>query len=857
MSNGAVRAPQLAAYVLLAGGLLAFASAPAAAADPEPSARHTATRAGSAIRLDGDLSDAAWSEASVISDFVQREPTEGAPPSHRTEARVLYDDVAIYVGVRAFDSEPDRILAFLTRRDADSASDWIRVLIDSSHDRRTAYEFIVNPAGVKRDSYYFNDNNDDESWDAVWEVAVLRDRDGWCAEFRIPYSQLRFGSGGDPTLGFAIAREVARLEETSTWPLLPRGASGYVSSFGELAGVARPGGGKRLELAPYVLGQVATKPAQPGNPLLQTRDPGGTVGLDLKYAVTQSLAFTGTVNPDFGQVEADPAEVNLSAFETFFDERRPFFVEGSGTYQFECDDCSIFYSRRIGRPPRGAPDARGGYVVYPGQSTILGAGKLTGRMGQFSVGTLTAVTQEEEARLAFGDIRWRETVEPQTFYTVSRVRREFSDQSSVGLILTSANRGRIDSLSFLPDSALTSGIDHDWRLGQRWNLTGTWAGSHVAGSVAAIAGLQQNNVHSYQRPDADHVDFDPTADSMAGHAGSLAFGKIAGDKVRGNVMVSYKTPGFEVNEVGFQRRADEMKQRAWVQRRFMDPGKYVRTKIINFNQWSNHNFAGDRIELGGNFNTHWTFTNRWSTGGGINGNAQTFDDRLTRGGPGAYRNPNINGWFYFNTDDSRVVSFHWDSNFFVDRPSGSSGAFRSHNFYLGPRVQFRPMSALSGEVGIGQSRGNDDAQWVTNLTDAQGIHYVLGRLDQTTTKVTMRLSYTLTPTLSLQLYGQPFSSAGHYENYKELVNGRADRYADRYAPYDYRGNADFTVLSFRTTNVLRWEFKPGSTMFAVWQQGREGFRPNSAFRFGSNYGDIFDTPSSNTFLVKLSYWLNP
>ncbi len=358
MSNGAVRAPQLAAYVLLAGGLLAFASAPAAAADPEPSARHTATRAGSAIRLDGDLSDAAWGEASVISDFIQREPTEGAPPTHRTEARVLFDDVAIYVGVRAFDSEPDRILAFLTRRDADSASDWIRVLIDSSHDRRTAYEFVVNPAGVKRDSYYFNDNNDDESWDAVWEVAVLRDRDGWCAEFRIPYSQLRFGSGGDPTLGFAIAREVARLEETSTWPLLPRGASGYVSSFGELAGVARPAGGKRLELAPYVLGQIATKPAQPGNPLLQnTADPGGTVGLDLKYAVTQSLAFTGTVNPDFGQVEADPAEVNLSAFETFFDERRPFFVEGSGTYQFECDDCSIFYSRRIGRPPRGAPDA--------------------------------------------------------------------------------------------------------------------------------------------------------------------------------------------------------------------------------------------------------------------------------------------------------------------------------------------------------------------------------------------------------------------------------------------------------------------------------------------------------------------
>ena len=857
MSNGAVRAPRFVAYILLAWGQMAFATAPAAAGHEPATARHAASRAGAEIRLDGDLSDPAWEKAGVINDFVQREPTEGAPPTHRTEARVLYDDAAIYVGVRAFDSEPGRILAFLTRRDVYSSSDWLKVLIDSSHDRRTAYEFIVNPAGVKRDKYYFNDNNDDESWDAVWDVAVLRDSDGWCAEFRIPYSQLRFGSGSDGTLGFALAREVGRLEETSTWPLLPRGASGYVSSFGELTGVERPPGGKRLELAPYALGQIQTKPDQPGNPLLQTPDPGATVGLDLKYAVTQSLAFTGTVNPDFGQVEADPAEVNLSAFETFFNERRPFFVEGSGAYQFDCDDCSIFYSRRIGRPPRGAPDATGGYVVFPGQSTIVGAGKLTGRLGGFSVGTLAAMTQEEEAQLAFGDVRLRQPVEPQTFYTVSRVRREFADRSSVGLIFTSANRGRIDSLSFLPDSAVTSGIDYDWRLGQRLSLTGTWTGSRVGGSVLAIAALQQNNVHSFQRPDADYVEVDPTATSLTGHAGSLGFSKIAGDKLRGNVMVSYKTPGFEVNEVGFLRRADEIKQRAWIQRRFMTPGKYVRTKMVNFNQWSNHNFGGDRIELGGNFNTHWTFMNRWSTGGGVNVNARTFDDRLTRGGPGAYRNPNFNGWYYFNTDDSRAVSFHWDSNFFVDRPTGSGGVGRSYDFYVNPRVQFRPISALAGEVGIGQRRGHEDAQWVENVPDGNLTDHVLGRLNQTTTTLTLRLSYTLTPNLSLQLYGQPFSSSGHYEGYNRLIDGRAEHHADRYEPYAYDGNADFTVLSFRTTNVLRWEFKPGSTMFVVWQQGREGYRNDSAFRFGRDYGDIFTTPSSNTFLVKLAYWMNP
>ena len=844
------------ASILLAVGLWAGVSLPAAGADGSPP--HLATRIGpSPIRLDGDLSDAAWREAVVITEFVQREPTEGAPPTQRSEARVVFDDMAIYVGVRAFDSEPDRILAFLTRRDGDSASDWIRVLIDSSHDRRTAFEFMVNPAGVKRDMYYFNDNNNDESWDAVWDVAVQRDRDGWCAEFRIPYSQLRFGGNADTTLGFAIVREVGRLRETSTWPLLPRGASGYVSSFGELSGVVRPPGGKRLEAAPYVLGEVRTVPAQPGNPLLDSPDPGGAIGLDLKYRVTRSLAFTGTVNPDFGQVEADPAEVNLSAFETFFNERRPFFVEGSGAYQFECDDCSIFYSRRIGRTPRGVPDSTGGYEVHPGQSTILGAGKLTGRVGPFSVGTLAAVTQEEHAVLAFGDARVRQPVEPQTFYSVSRVRREFADQSSIGAIFTSANRGYTDVLNFLPDSAVTAGVDYDWRLGRRWGLNGSWTGTQVTGSPVAIGALQLSNVHSFQRPDADYVQADPLARSMSGHAGSLAFNKIAGDKVRGNVMVAYKTPGYDLNELGFMRRADEIKQRAWVQRRWNDAGKYVRTKMINFNQWSNHNFGGDRLELGGNFNTHWTFVNRWSTGGGINGNPTTFDDRLTRGGPGGYRNPNVNGWFYFNTDTTRTVSFHWDSNFFEDFTTGPGESGRSHNFFLNPRIQIRPTSAISAEVGIGQGRDFEDAQWVTNLVDGQQTHYVLGRLNQTTTALTLRLSYTLTPNLSLQLYGQPFSSAGHYEDYKELVDGRAAASADRYKPFAYEGSADFTVLSFRTTNVLRWEFKPGSALFVVWQQGREGFRPNSAFRFGNDYGDIFNTPASNTVLVKMSYWLNP
>ena len=308
----------------------------------------------------------AWLQATPITAFVQREPLEGAPGTMRTEARVAFDATAIYVAVHAFDSDPDRIMGFLTRRDADSSSDWVHVLIDSYHDRRTAYQFGVNPVGVKQDAYWFNDSNNDDSWDAVWDVVSRRDKDGWCAEFRIPFSQLRFSRGGDGVLGFAVMRSVARLNETTTWPLLSKNASGFVSSFGELSGVTIGRASKRLELVPYVVGEIGTTPLDAGNPLQNSPDHDMSVGVDIKYAVTPALNLTSTINPDFGQVEADPAVVNLSAFETFFSEKRPFFIEGSGTYQFECRDCSLFYSRRIGRAPRGAPTIGSDeFMVHP------------------------------------------------------------------------------------------------------------------------------------------------------------------------------------------------------------------------------------------------------------------------------------------------------------------------------------------------------------------------------------------------------------------------------------------------------------------------------------------------------------
>jgi hypothetical protein len=804
-----------------------------------------------AIVLDGELNDEGWQQAVPVTTFVQRDPLEGAAPSFKTEARVIYDSSAIYIGVRAFDTEPARIAGFLTRRDAGSASDWIQIYIDSYYDRRTAYQFGVNPLGVKQDAYWFNDGNNDSSWDAVWDVVVTRTAEGWQAEFRIPFSQLRFSGKGDGQLGFAITREVARLNETSTWPLLSKSASGWVSSFGTLTGVNIGTASKRLELVPYTVAQVVTEPVQPGNPLQNTPDPGASVGADLKYAVTPSLTLNATVNPDFGQVEADPAVVNLSAFETFFEEKRPFFIEGSGTYQFECRDCNMFYSRRIGRTPRGYPTLEaGGYATVPRNSTILGAAKLTGRVRDFSVGVLTAATQEEQARAAFGDVRWSEVVEPRTFYSVSRARREFSDQSSLGFILTTTNRSLVESVAFLPESAVTGGIDYDWRIGKRWGLNGYWSGSNVSGSAEAISLLQQSNVHSFQRPDAGHVELDPLATSLRGHSGNINFSKIAGEKTRMNVNIGYLSPGFDVNDLGFQRRADQIPQNSWFQFRWNTPGKYKRNGNINFNQWSSHNFDGDRLSFGGNVNSHWTFQNQLSTGGGVNLNAENFDDRLTRGGPGGYGRANVNGWHYVNTDSRRLVSVYSNFNFYYDG--------RSHNFSVSPGISLRPTAAFSAEVGVSYDSRLDDAQWVNTVTAVDGTkHYVFGRLDQKTSSITARVNYTVTPDLSVQVYAQPFVSTGLYGNFKELVNGRAADYDDRYAPYAYDGSPDFKVLSFRTTNVMRWEYKPGSTLFVVWQQGREGLGTPSAFRYGRDVGDVFATPSSNTFLVKLAYWLNP
>lgn len=809
-----------------------------------------------AFRLDGDLNDEVWQRATPASGFRQRDPNENADPAFQTEFRVAYDETAIYVAVEAFDDEPDQIVGLLTRRDISSPSDWLHVYIDSYRDRRTAYEFGVNPVGVKRDTYWYSDGQQDTSWDAVWDVAVATTSRGWRAEFRIPFSQLRFRTDGTGTLGFAVARKIGRLNETSTWPLVARSVTGWVSQFGDLTGVELTRPPKRLELVPYTVGQVRTHPDGSDNPLVSSPDPGATLGLDLKYALTPGLTLTGTVNPDFGQVEADPAVVNLSAFETFFAERRPFFVEGSGIFRFDidCNDgsCSgLFYSRRIGRSPHGSVDAPDdGYSVAPAQTTILGAAKVTGRVGGFSVGVLNALTAEERGSAATaGGARTHTVVEPFSNYAVVRATREFADQSSLGFMITSTNRALTDTLApTLADAAYTGGVDWDWRFRKNYSLSGNWAGSTVRGSAEAIAELQRSNTHSFQRPDADHVEFDPTRTALDGHSGVFSISKIGGERVRFNSNVAFKSPGFDINDLGFMRRADQRTMGNWLQWRHERPSKYLRSFRINFNQWGGWNFDGDRLYLGTNINAHATFANNWSTGFGFNVEGRGFADRLTRGGPGGYEEGYRTQWGYVNSDDRRLVI----GSLFFGHGADSHGSWFGD---LGPYVTVRATSALSVSLGVRYGRNVNDSQWIKKVT-SPAAHYVFGRLDQTTVGLTTRVNYTMSPTLSLQIYAEPFVSAGAYSSFKELVDGRAGRYEDRYAPFAYGGNPDFNYKSFRTTNVLRWEYRPGSTLFVVWQQRREDDAGFGDFRFRRDFGDVFRAPASNVLLVKLAYWLN-
>ena len=838
-----------------------------------------ATRVADAeITVDGAMEEPAWGAAAVATQFTQFQPDEGQPATQRTEARVLYGATALFVFMRAHDTDPAGIASQLTRRDQESYSDLLGVVIDSYFDRRTAFQFAVNPAGVKGDVYRFDDTEEDSGWDAIWDVATARDEGGWSAEFRIPYSQLRFRDSDEQTWGINFIRQLARREELSAWAPTTRADGGIVSRFGELSGLRDLDPPRRLEILPYSLAGLRRGPGDEANPFYRPNDVLGSVGADLKYGVSSDLTLDVTINPDFGQVEADPAQVNLTAFETFFPERRPFFVEGAGIFDFSLalgdgDDAneSLFYSRRIGRAPQGTADPGGGFADADDRTTILSAWKLSGKTaGGWSIGALHAVTSEETGDVAPAEGEpFRQPVEPFSNYGILRLQKDFTEgRSAVGFIGTTVHRNRAVAEELgLRSAAYTGGVDFRHRFGgDAWRLEGYVLGSRVRGSPDAIGRTQRSPARYYQRPDAGHVRYDPGRTSLGGGAANLGIMKFAGSPWRIGTGFQTRTPGFEVNDLGYQRDADYLVHWVWAGYHNSTPQGPFRNWFLNFNAWNVWNYDRDRVASGLNLNLNFRLQNFWYGYGGANQELGAWSDELLRGGPLLRTEAQTNFWAGFGSDTRKPFRINVNSWGNV-RPESDSWTLG-----LAPTLTVRPSGRATFSLGARISRNRDDRQWIRRI-DTEGPNYLFGRIRQTTVGLTARIDYAFTPDLSLQLYAQPFVGSGRYDDFKRVRDPRAERYADRFEGVDVRpdggrylaaldggrvslANPDFSFRQFRSNTVLRWEYSPGSVLFVVWSQGRNHNADTGQFDFGSDLADLFRIVPDNVFMIKLSYWLS-
>lgn len=815
----------------------------------------TATRAERAPVIDGRGDDAVWLKAPVVGGFRQWRPTEDADPVQRTEFKVAYDAEYLYVFVRAYDTHPDSIISQLARRDEEQANDEVVVMLDAYHDHRTGYEFRVNPSGVKTDLAIYNDEHEDTAWDAIWDVATRIDSLGWTAEYRIPFSQLRFAPTKGLVFGFAVWRNLQRSSVQSAWPLYRQSMAGLVSQAGELTGLDDLANPRRAEIAPYLLTQNEERPIGTGFDRHQKLAVGG----DLKYAVAPNLTLNATVNPDFGQVEADPGELNLSAFETFFSEHRPFFVAGAGQFDFKVNcfvvlDCNtgegLFYSRRIGRAPLLADQY--GDATSPTSTRILGAAKLTGRSANgLSVGFLDAVTQRVSG---IAD----HTIEPMANYAVMRVNQDYAaGNGSLGMMLTGVNRSLDASTEdFMHRSAYSGGFDARRRFG-RFEFSGALMGSAVAGTATAIASTQENSTHYYQRPD-DNLAFDSIRTSLSGSSTELRVAKVGGQHLVFESGYARRSAGFEINDIGFLQQANQQAWNNWMQFRFTKPNKVYQRLNWNLNYWQYWTLEGLETDHTFSTNIHTQFNNRmWLHLGGSKGLEQTYCDRnCTRGGPALRVEPQFAPWGGIEGDDrNAIVPSLW-----FNYRSGDGG--RTHFLNLNPQVTLKVATRFLTTLSANVSHNRDDSQWFGNFTDHSGVtHYTFAALDQRTVGLTMRLNYTFSPTTSFQLYANPFISKGEYSRVREVTDARAARYDDRFTPYGdptaLADNPGFNVKQLRTNAVFRWEYRPGSALFLVWSQGRQSADPTVGNNnFGGDLSNLLSQHADNRFLVKISYWFN-
>ncbi|NJD11258.1 MAG: carbohydrate binding family 9 domain-containing protein [Gemmatimonadetes bacterium] len=849
-------------------------------------------RTASPVRLDGRLDEADWANAPPITAFTQNDPQEGAPVSERTVVRLLYDGAALYVGAWLADREP--VSRRLGRRDAWlENSDWFSIALDSYRDRLTAYRFMVNPSGVRSDEVLSGGNADhgDNSWDPVWEAATAVTDSGWVAELRIPFSQLRFSKAEVQEWGLQLERTIARRQEEAVFAFTPKAERGGVARYGVLTGLRSIHPGRGVEVVPYVVARAEYQPidrpeaATFANPYRDGSDWFSNAGVDLKYRVASNATIDATLNPDFGQVELDPAVINLTAYETQFEEKRPFFVEGGDIFEFG-GEAQLVYSRRMGARPSVRAPAGTLYSDVPESSTILGAAKLTGRgSGGWSFGIGDAVTAEERAHFALADGSRRSAVAaPLTNFLVGRVKRTFRrGETWIGALGTSVERrlerDAVVGTSLTPTlrtRAYTGGADfsHEW-ANRSWRVEGALAGSWIEGSAASITAAQRSSARYYQRPDAAHIELDPAATTMSGYDTELSVSKEAGLHWRGELQATATSPGFEVNDVGYQRLADRKGLEGSLMYVENRPGRVLRNWRIGAGSGTEWNYGGDYLgaELG--VEAEGQLLSYWNGSLDVEQRLSGYDDRLTRGGP-LTRGPastSVRG--EVESDDRRPVVVQAEGGWSRDEAGGSSHERRGG-------VEIRPAASWSLSVGPEYGREHNTAQYVGSVPDplvtrTYGRRYLFADLEQQTLSMDTRLNVTFSPALTFELWLQPLIGSGAFNSVKELLEPRTFRFraygrdigtvqrAGRELIIDPDGTGpapsftvadeDFNSRSLRGNAVLRWEWRPGSTLFLVWQQVRESeeWRADLALRHSA--GELLRAPAQNVFQVKLTYWL--
>ncbi len=828
--------------------------------------------------IDGKLDDETWNQVEWNGDYIQREPYDGKAPRQQTAFKILYDDKYLYIGVRCFDDEPDKIVKRMSRRDG-FEGDWIEFNIDSYHDLRTAFSFTISASGVIGDEFITNNgNNWDSSWNPIWYSDVNIDEEGWTAELKIPLSQLRYGNKEEHVWGIQSTRLDFRAGERSVWQHIPQNSNTWVSDFGELRGLKGIKPQKQIEIQPYVVLQADTYQKEEGNPFRDGFDFSANAGIDGKIGITSDLVLDFTVNPDFGQVEADPAALRLDGFEVFFQERRPFFIENRNLFESRFRGGNLFYSRRIGGSPKGYPSyGSDEYADIPNNTKIWGAAKFSGKTKNgLSIGVLESITAEEKAIIENTDQEQRkEIIEPLTHYFVGRLMQDFSGGNTVvGGMFTATNR-KLDNtnLDWLRKSAYTGALDftHRWK-DQEWFFLGHSSFSKVNGSTESILNTQTAIQRNFQRPDANHLSVDSTATTLIGHGGRFLIGRNAGnDKFNFETSINWLSPGLELNDIGFLGNTDNIDHSFWTYYRIGNPNP-EKLQRVRFNYYHNINWDFGLTNHFANFgtNAHIGFKNFWGIGTGINLNINNLAKAALRGGPSLFFNPNINHWAYIETDSRKKISFFFN----LSHAFATQNTMRVKNYEF--RTRYQPINTLELSIAPSYRTFKQAIQYVTNIEMPDETKYINATIQQKTFGTSIRVNYTILPNLSIQYYGEPFISQGNYSEFKKIIDPLAkdvnqrvevfqniilnetdglyhvDENNDNTTDYSF-GNPDFMYMQFRSNLVLRWEYIPGSELFFVWSQGTTNSSDPNDKLFAALGENLFSETLNNTFLIKATY----